>query len=367
LINKKSRPAKNIGPPRGADKAGPIERSPPPGAIGRCHLEEALIMKTRNWNIGLIGLAVSAALGVAAPAQAIDLPCRAVKMIVPWKAGGDTDLVFRPVVDVINALNPVAKLQVVNIGGQSGNKGAKEAKESKPDGCTLLALHESQITTYLAGRVDFTWDVFQPVALLTYTPSVIGAHKAVPYTDVKGLVAYAKKNPGQVKVGVTTGSTSQFLNLLIEEKTGTQFKYVPYEGTRERLTALLANNVDMGEMNILTAKQYMKEGSLKALGIATEKRDPQAPEVPTLREQGIDIVYGLNRGVVLPKGAKPEVVKYYEDLFRKAMQDPKIKKLLDEHGTWIVFKDSKSYTEFLKKSYEDSERVAIKIGLYKKK
>ncbi len=324
-------------------------------------------MKIQKWNLGLIGLAVTAALGAAAPARAIDLPCRAVKMIVPWNAGGDTDLVFRPLVDAINNLNPKSKLQVVNIGGQSGNKGAKEAKDAKPDGCTLLALHESQITTYLAGRVDFTWDAFLPVALLTYTPSVIGAHKGVPYNDVKGLVAYAKKNPGQIKVGVTTGSTSQFLNLLIEEKTGTQFKYVPYEGTRERLTALLSNNVDVGEMNILTAKQYVKDGSLKALGIATEKRDPLAPEVPTLREQGIDVVYGLNRGVVLPKGTKPEIVQYYEDMFRKALQDPKVKKYLDEQGTWAVFKDSNAYTQFLKTSYEDSERVAIKIGLYKKK
>lgn len=324
-------------------------------------------MNTRTWNIGLIGLAFTVALGVQTSANAVEIPCRAVKMVLPWAAGGDTDLVFRPVVDALNNLNPKSKLQVVNIPGQSGNKGAKEVKDAKPDGCTLLALHESQITTYLAGRVDFTWDAFQPIALLTYTPSVVGAHKSVPYSDVKGLIEHAKKNPGQIKVGVTTGSTSQFLNLLIEEKTGTQFKYVPYEGTRERVTALLANNVDVGEMNILTTKEYVKEGSLKALGIATEKRDPLAPDVPTLREQGIDIVYGLNRGVVMPKGAAPELVKYYEDLFRKAIQDPKVKKYLDDQGTWIVFKGSKEYTEFLKKSYEDAERVAIKIGMFKKK
>jgi tripartite-type tricarboxylate transporter receptor subunit TctC len=287
-------------------------------------------------------------------------------MVVPWKAGGDTDIVFRLVTNSINASGFAPRLQVVNISGQSGNKGAKEVRASRPDGCTLFAMHESQITTYLAGRVDFTWDAFTPVARLTYTPSVLGGPSDVPYDNLQGLVAYAKKHPGEVKVGVTTGSTSQFINLLVEDATGTEFKYVPYEGTRERLTALLAKNIDVGEMNILTAKKYLQEGSLKAFGIATEKRDPIMPDLRTFKEQGINVVYGLHRGVVLPKGAKKDVVKHYEKAFKKAMQDPAVKKALDEKGTWIVYLGSEDYTKFLKKSYADHEKVAIKIGMYKK-
>ncbi len=312
-------------------------------------------------------VALTFALGPVSLLAAPKIPCSTAKMIVPWAAGGDTDLVFRPVVNAINAAGFKPQLQVVNISGQSGNKGAKEVKAAKADGCTLLALHESQITTYLAGRVEFTWDAFSPVARLTYTPSVIGSHSAVPYEDIKGLVEYAKKNPGEVKVGVTTGSTSQFINLLVEDATGTQFKYVPYEGTRQRLTALLAKNIDVGEMNILTAKKYIQEGSMKALGIATEKRDPLMPELRTLKEQGINVVYGLYRGVVLPKGAKKAVVKHYEDAFKKAMADAAVKKYLDEKGTWNVFLGADEYSKFLKQEYADHEKVAIKIGMYKKK
>jgi tripartite-type tricarboxylate transporter receptor subunit TctC len=297
---------------------------------------------------------------------AAKIPCSTAKMVVPWKAGGDTDIVFRLVTNSINASGFKPRLQVVNISGQSGNKGAKEVKASKPDGCTLFAMHESQITTYLAGRVDFTWDAFTPVARLTYTPSVLGGNSGIPYNNMQEMVAYAKKHPGEIKVGVTTGSTSQFINLLVEDATGTEFKYVPYEGTRERLTALLAKNIDIGEMNILTAKKYLQEGSLKALGIATEKRDPIMPDLKTLKEQGINVVYGLHRGVVMPKGTKKDVIKHYEKAFKKAMQDPAVKKALDEKGTWIVYLDSEGYTKFLKKSYADHEKVAIKIGMYKK-
>ncbi len=305
---------------------------------------------------------------VASPlaAFAADIPCRTAKLIVPWNAGGDTDIVFRLVTNSLNNSGFKPQLQVVNIGGQSGNKGAKEAKESKPDGCTLFAIHESMITTYLAGRVDFTWDAFTPVARLTYTPSVLGGHSDTPYNDMKGLVSYAKQNPGAVKVGVTTGSTSQFINLLIEDATDTSFKYVPYEGTRERLTALLAKNIDVGEMNILTAKKYLQEGSMKAFGIATEERDPLMPELQTLKEQGINVVYGLHRGVVLPKGASPEVVKHFESAFKSALDDPEVKKALDEKGTWIVYLNSDDYRKFFEKSYADHEKVANKIGMYKK-
>ena len=312
------------------------------------------------------GAAAVFALALAATANAVDIPCSTAKMIVPWNAGGDTDIVFRLVVDAINKTDFEPKLQVVNIGGQSGNKGAKEVRSADPDGCSLLAIHESQITTYLAGRVDFTWDAFTPVARLTYTPSVIGGHADLSFDDMQGLVDYAQTNPGELKVGITTGSTSQFINLLVEDATNTTFKYVPYDGTRERLTALLAKNIDIGEMNILTAKQYIQEGTMKAFGIATEERDLIMPDLQTLKEQGIDVVYGLHRGVVLPPEASPELVQHFEGAFEQAMQDPTVKQALDEKGTWIVYQNSADYTEFFKKSYADHEKVAIKIGMYKK-
>lgn len=322
-------------------------------------------MKARSIIRALGAAAVIAGLAPAA-ALAADIPCSTARLIVPWKPGGDTDLVFRIVLDAVNSSGFKPTLQQVSISGQSGNKGAKEVKDAKPDGCTLLAIHESQITTYLAGRADFTWDAFEPVSLLTYTPSVIGSHADVPYDDMAGLIAFAKKNPGAVKVGVTTGSTSQFVNLLIEEATGTEFKYVPYEGTRDRLTALLTKTIDIGEMNILTAKQYITEGTMKALGIATEERDPILPDLKTLKEQGIDVVYGLNRGVVAPKGTPADVIAHYAAAFEAAMKSDKVKKALDEKGTWIVYKGPDEYRAFFEKSYADSEKVAIKIGMYKK-
>jgi tripartite-type tricarboxylate transporter receptor subunit TctC len=308
-------------------------------------------------------LSFAAVMGV--PASAADIPCSTARLIVPWNAGGDTDIIFRLVVNSINMSDFKPKLQVVNVSGRSGNKGAKEVKNSRPDGCTLLAIHESQITTYLAGRVDFTWDAFDPVARLTYTPSILGGSAKVPFKSMKDFIDSAKKKPNSVRVGVTTGSTSQYLNLLIEDATGTKFKYIPYEGTRERLTAILAHNVDVGEMSILTAKKYLKEGTMKAFAIAAEKRDPIMPELPTFREQGIDIVYGLYRGVVAPQGTSKDIIRKYDAAFAKALRDLAVKKALDEKGTWIVYLNSEDYRKFFEQEFAAHKKTSIKIGLYK--
>jgi putative tricarboxylic transport membrane protein len=301
------------------------------------------------------------------PAHATQLPCSTAKLIVPWGAGGDTDIVFRTLADEANKQGAKPGLQVVNIGGQGGNKGAKEAKAADPDGCTLFAMHDSAIISYLAGRVNFTWDAFDPIATIAYTPEVVGANAATPFNNMKEFVAAAKKAPGTITAGVTLGSTSQFIFLLIDDAAGIKVKYVPYEGTRQRLTALLAKNIEVGDMNILTAKQYMKEGSLKGLGIASEKRDPLAPDLPTLKEQGIDVVYGLTRGIVAPKGTKPDVIAYWEGVIKKAAESKAVEDSLGKKGTSVVFRGPAEYTSFLKKSYAQYERLAISIGMYKKK
>ncbi len=315
-----------------------------------------------------LATAISAFAVVAiAPAKAVELPCSTAKLIVPWGAGGDTDLIFRLVADEANKQGAKPKLQVVNVGGQGGNKGAKDAKAAAPDGCTLFAIHDSAIISYLAGRVNFTWDAFEPIASVAYTPSVIGANVGTSFGNVKQFVAAAKKAPGTITAGVTLGSTSQFVFLLVEDAAKIKLKYVPYEGTRQRLTALLAKNIQVGEMNILTAKQYMKEGSLKGLGIATDKRDPLAPNLPTLKEQGVDVVYGLTRGIVAPKGTKPDVIKYWEGVIKKAAESKAVEGSLGNKGTSVDFRGPAEYTSFFKKSYAQYEKLAISIGMYKKK
>ncbi|MFQ5994820.1 MAG: Bug family tripartite tricarboxylate transporter substrate binding protein [Acidiferrobacterales bacterium] len=311
-------------------------------------------------------LFVSAAIAVSPMAfAAADIPCGTAKLIVPWKAGGGTDIIFRIITESINKSGTKPQVQVVNIPGQGGNKGAKEARKAKTDGCTLFAIHQSAMTSYLNGRVDFTWDAFEPVALVTHTPAIVGAAKNVPYNDVTGLIATAKKKPSQILAGGTLGSTSHFTMLLLEEAAGIKFKHVSYDGTRERMTALLANNIQIGEINVTAAKKYIQSGELKALGIATPKRDPRIPDVKTLKEQGIDLLFGVDRGVVLPKGTSKDVVKHYEKVIAKAMKDPDVIRQLEAKGSSVKYMSRKNYGKHLAGTFNTLKTTAIKIGLYK--
>jgi tripartite-type tricarboxylate transporter receptor subunit TctC len=319
----------------------------------------------------LLTLAVVAAVSAGtalmspSPTLAADFPCATAKLVVPWGAGGGTDVINRIFENAINKLGAKPRLQVVNIPGQGGNKGAKEAKGAKPDGCTLFAIHQSALTSYLNGRVDFTWDAFEPVSLLTRTPAIIGAAANVPYDDMAGLIKAAKAGPKTVLAGGTLGSTSHFLFVLIEDAAKIQFKHVSYDGTRQRMTALLAKNINIGEINLAAAKKNIQSKSLKALGITTEERNPNIPNVKTLKEQGIDLVYGTDRGIVAPKGTPAAMLKHWSDLFAKAAKDPEVIASLKAKGTEVVYKDAAAYKTYFQTVFPKWKSLATKIGMFK--
>jgi len=301
----------------------------------------------------------------ASQASAADLGCRTAKLIVPWGAGGGTDVIFRQFVEAVNEAGADPQVQVVNIGGQGGNKGAKEAVKAKADGCTLFAIHQSALTSYFTGRVDFTWDAFTPVAMLTRTPAIFGANPDVPYNNVTEMVAYAKENPGKVNAGGTLGSTSHFVYLLLEDAAGIKFNHVSYDGTRQRMTALLAKNIDTGEINLAAAKKYITSGELKALGITTEERNPEIPDVATVTEQGYPMVYGTDRGVMLPKGASAEVVAHYAKLFEAAAKDPKVIEAMNAKGTSVNYLGPDAAATYWDDTFTTWKRIAQEVGIYK--
>lgn len=312
-------------------------------------------------------VAAAATLAVTSvSASAANLPCRTAKLIVPWGAGGGTDVIFRIIAEAANKAGASPKLQVVNVPGQGGNKGAKEARKAKANGCTLFAIHQSAITSYFSGRVDFHWGAFAPVALLTRTPPIVGANPDVPFNNVKDLIAAAKAKPGTILTGATLGSTSQFWFLLLADEAGINLKYVPYDGTRQRMTALLAKNIQLGEINLAAAKKYIQTKELKALGIFTEKRNPGVPNVPTLKEQGINLVGGTDRGIVAPKGTPKAALDYWVSVFSKAVKDPAVASSLNKKGTAVVYTSGAAYQSYMDKTFSQWMRVAKKVGVYKR-
>jgi len=318
-------------------------------------------------SITLMAGAAAVFAATASPAFAAPkFSCNTAKLIVPWKAGGGTDVIYRIVAEAVNKSGAKPGLQVVNIGGQGGNKGAKEARKSKPNGCTLFAIHQSAMTSYFTGRVNFSFEAFTPVALMTRTPGFVGAAANTPWKNMKELIADAKKRPGKILAGGTLGSTSQFFFLLIEDATGVKFKHVPYDGTRQRMTALLASNIELGEINLTSARKYIEQGKLKALGFSGPDRT-FLKNIPTLSEQGVKMIYGVERGIVLPGGAEAGVVAHWDKALMKACKDPAVTESLRKKGTVMICKNAAEYGPYIKSTFKKWKAIAKKVGVYKRK
>jgi tripartite-type tricarboxylate transporter receptor subunit TctC len=306
----------------------------------------------------------AAVLSLAATSAPCAYPDRPVKLIVPWAAGGDTDVIYR-------AFQPHLQkhlgntVVIANVGGASGTKGAKEAKDAPADGYTIFAVHDSIHSTYYTGVADVSWNDFEPLCLVASTPSIVTASPKTPWADMKALVADAKARPGQISVGATLGSTSHFFPALVEKAAGIKFKYVSYEGTAPRMNALLGGHIDLGESN-LTQKGKADAGHLKFLAIATDKRAPEMPSLPTLKELGIDVTYAVNRGLLVRKGTPADVVAKLASACGAAAKEPGFAEAMKAQGTLVHYLAPREYTEFLKANDTLNRDLAKDLGMLKR-
>lgn len=303
----------------------------------------------------------------ASTAQAVELPCKTAKLIVPWGAGGGTGVIFGIFEKTIKDNNAPSLIKMVTIPGQGGGKGAKEAFKAKPDGCTLFAIHQHIIVNYINGVTDFNWDGFETVALVTDTPEIIGAGGHFKPNSLEEMLAAAKAAPGQIPTGVSMGATSHFFWILLGAKSGTDYKYVPFQGgTAGRITGLLNKSIDLGLINMAAARTQRKDGTLKAFAIAADERSPLIPDVPTLKERGIDMTYSLTRGVMLPKGTPREIVDHWAAIFKKATENEDFKKQQASKGTAIVYKGPDEFRTWFEATSDDFLAAAksVKVGRF---
>ena len=319
-------------------------------------------MKFKPVIVSAVSAMALAGLMMPTAASAVNLPCSTAKLIVPWKAGGGTHVLFSIFEKTIAGMDVKPKLKVVTIPGQGGNKGAKEAVKAKPDGCTLFAIHQSALTSYLNGRIDFQFDAFDKVALLTDTPDIIGASGNAPWDNYADFQKAVLAAPGTVPTGATFGSTSQFTWLQLERKTGMKFKFVPFDGTRQRMTALLSGAITLGGLNVASGRKYIEAGELKAYAIAADKRDPALPDLPTLKELGVDMSFSIKRGVVAPKGTPKDVIDYWAEILKAAAENPDLKKQMVAKGTGLQWVGPEGYEAWAQESYAEFKVVADEMG-----
>lgn len=312
---------------------------------------------------GVIASAAILAVGFAGSALA-EFPERPVKLIVPWAAGGDTDNIFRPFAAEFQKHlgQPVA---IANVTGASGTVGAREAKNAPADGYSLYAVHDYIHLTYYAGLGDVKYSDFAPICLVAATPSVLTASAKTPFKTWAEFLADAKKRPGQISVGATLGSTSHIFPALVEKAAGIKLKYVSYDGLAPRMNALLGGHIDLTDSN-LTQKGKVEAGLLRFLAIASPERDKEMPDVPTLKELGVNVIYEVVRGLLVPKGTPVPARAKLEEACAKATKEASFAEAMKKQGTRVAFLNAKDYGAFLDKIDGENKTIMTELGLMKK-
>jgi tripartite-type tricarboxylate transporter receptor subunit TctC len=282
-------------------------------------------------------MVLAAALGLAASgAQAQTYPTRPVTMIVPFAAGGPTDVIARIVGDHMSRTLG-QQIVIENVAGAGGTTGITRAAQAQPDGYTIMmghmGTHGAAPALYPNLKYDPAKD-FAPIGLAAGTPIVIVARKDFPAKDLKGLLDHMKANGDKVNmahagVGSVSHSTGIFFNSVIKAKP----TLVAYRGTGPALNDLMGNTVDYMTDQIVNVAPQIQGGNIKAYAIATAERSPALPNVPTTKEAGLE-GYEVSawNAIFAPKGTPPEIVKKLNDALVKSLNDENTKKRLLDLG-----------------------------------
>jgi len=263
---------------------------------------------------------------VTMPIHAAEFPTKEVQIIIPYASGGATDLIFRALAATTGKYLGKAVI-VVNRPGGGGAVGCTEAAQAKPDGYTLL----SAITplTILPHQVKtaFTYKDFNPVINVVSDPCMFLVRPDAPWKSLKEFLDYAKKNPDMITVGNSgAGGGVHLIALAFEKTAGVKFNHIPFAGGGPSVTALLGGHINAVSVSPPEGIEHVKAGKLKIIALFAEKRFGMFPDVPTVKEQGVDFVMGQWRGLAAPKGTPPDAIKKLHDAFKKGMEDPVFQK-----------------------------------------
>jgi tripartite-type tricarboxylate transporter receptor subunit TctC len=307
--------------------------------------------------------------GFAAPAAALaqTYPAKPVTMVVPWPAGGSTDIVMRAISEAA-AKHLGQTIVIDNKPGASGTLGpAVMAATAKPDGYTLAQIPITVMRLPLMQKV--TWDArkdFTYIVHLTGYTFGITSKADGQFRSWPEVVAFAKDNPGKVTYATPGTGTSLHIGMeQIAAKAGIQLTHVPFKGGAETNAAVLGGHT-MLQADSTGWKPLVDGGQLKLLAIWTAERSKNWPDTPTLKELGYPFVFDSPFGIAGPKGMDAEVVKKLHDAFKKALEEPALIATMAKYDMVPRYLDTQGYKKAVEEVIASEQAALEKIGLAKK-
>ncbi|MDN4587342.1 ABC transporter substrate-binding protein [Xenophilus aerolatus] len=313
-----------------------------------------------------LALAVTAALALGAtlPAAAqSDFPNKPIELVVPYQPGGGTDALARAFADASRKFISQS-IVVVNKPGAGGAIGWQEVINARPDGYKLAVLTVELLTLPHLGLAKFKYDDFQPIAQLNADPAAITVKAEAPWNTIEEFLAEAKKKPDSMRVGNSgNGSIWHLAAAALEDKTGTKFNHIPFQGAAPAVLALMGGHIEAVAVSPAEVTTYVQAGKLKTLMVMADKRVKGFEKVPTAKEKGIDLSIGTWRGLGAPKNTPPEVMAKLRDLAAKTAAEPAMHEVMDKQNLGYVYTDGAAFKETLAKDDAYFKGLITKLSL----
>ena len=307
----------------------------------------------QNRRLALIAIAQAAILFIAPSGAALaqsDYPSKPVKIIVPFPAGGTSDVMGRLVAEELGKILKQPFI-VENVGGAGGVIGTEKGAKTTADGYTLVqtGVGQNAVAHGLDANLKYnSLTDFVHISQVHSGPNVLVVHPSTPFKSVKELVDYAKANPGKLDYGYTPAASGHMAMELFKQTAGIFLLGIPYRGGGPMMTDALGGTIKLMFINQDVALQHVKAGKLRALAVSSAQRNPLYPDVPTIAESGFKGFEALSwSGMSVPKGTPQPIVDKLDAAMVQVLQSASFKQRLESQGFVVPPPGAKAYTAFV--------------------